>query len=176
MRESFHIHADLWGVVTLTPNENQSQFNAVRDQMADHDRTHWNGAGWDKSFLLPDDQYPLVNRAMPYEHFFHHFQPTFYPLPLVMIGDTLPLSVKAVDEFALYCPNFGTLYGLHRKLDGVMTQLHFAEDEDLILSDQSLNLLQTFGEEYHLLLIDWYIRQDVDLSDTEALYAYFSGA
>ncbi|QPC83974.1 hypothetical protein G4Y79_06230 [Phototrophicus methaneseepsis] len=175
MRQTFYIHEDLWGVVTLTPTENKSQFDEVRAQLAQHDREHWTGSGWNELFFLPDEHFPLARRAIPYSQLFDHFQPAFYGLRLILEGDSLPTGTRAVNEFALHCPDFGTLYGLHRKIDGILTQLHFAEEDEMRLSEAALHLLHGFGQQHRLMLFDGYLRECANLANLQELRQYFEG-
>jgi hypothetical protein len=173
MSDTFYLHEDEWGMITLLPAENRARTEATAQEAEAFSAAHFDGTSWDEIYMLPEPDHPISERQIPFDALAALAGEGLVPAAAVLSG------YSSQREECERCYAFGAAYGGGGALygyqaDGIVMDLH-------VISPRSTNaaavtffgdLLRTLGQQYDLILVDWWQDRIVALRDPAAVAAY----
>ncbi len=167
---TLYMHEDEWAMIDLLPSENFGEILRIADEAQTFGEEHFDGSSWTALYVLPKPTYPLSLRALPFKELRIILSERFLRVNIV---ESFPGEVPS-DSFAFVEMEKadGAFYGVQK--NGLVTQLHlfFCNEENRDGRTCFLEILQTLGTKYNLVLVDWWNNTIINLRERRRVVQY----
>jgi hypothetical protein len=177
MSDTFYLHEDEWGMITLLPAENRKQAAATAQEAEAFGAAHFDGTGWTDMYVLPEPEHRISERHIPFDELQALVEKGLVPAQAVLSGySSYQEECERCYAFGRAYEGGGAFYGYHD--GGTVMDLHVVcPDSDnaaavAFFTERLLDL----GQRYDLILVDWWQDRIVELRDPAAVAAYLRDA
>ncbi len=172
MSDTFSLHEDDWGMITLLPAENRARTEATAQEAAAFGAAHFDGTSWSAVYVLPEPDHPISGRQIPFDELTALVGVGLVPAQAVLSGYTSQWDeCERCYAFGRAYGGKGALYGY--QAEGIVMDLHvISPNGDDAAVAGFTDLLRALGQRYDLILVDWWQDRMVELRDPAAVAAY----
>jgi hypothetical protein len=160
-------------MVTILPAENRTRSEEVAKESVAFAREHFDGEGWTDVYVIPEEQYPLIERRIPLAEVHDLVAGRLAPADIVKTGYS-SWEQALPDCFAFFSEeaSWGAFYGEH--VEGIIAYLHLVPcaPENAGAVQLFAEVLAGLGARYSLILGDWWRSVVVDLADRPSIRRY----
>lgn len=182
---SFYLHEDDWGMIDLLPAENAGWAEGVAQEAQRVARENFAGFApfggaqiptYHNVFVIPEEKHPISERGIRLDSLRALLAGGWPEAEQVESGYSSHVGeISGAFAFGAAHGDPGAFYGSHR--DGIVTSLHIIRpsfDDAQALEAFEAALVQ-LGQQYNLVLADWWTDSVVDLGDTGGIRRYLAG-
>jgi hypothetical protein len=152
------LHEDDWRQIEFVAAANRDYIGQQLEALAAFKRQHWQGAGWDSVYVRAEHPTPLVATGLYLD------KDQDLTTSALTIGEP-PRLVRG--GFALSDGSDWFIYG-QRAADGQLVQMGLWRGRSEI-SDRMAEMLSSFAQAAHLMLVDWERDTVVDTSSAQSI-------
>ena len=181
----FYLHEDDWGMINLIPAENAAWAGEIREEAIRAAEENFAGhvqlgdaqiPTYHDIYVIPEEKHPISERAIPLQELRN------------LLSDKWPEAEKVVSGYGSYSEDIGgafafgeaegasgAFYGSYK--EGVVAALHIVRpdyEETQAVREFDAALLR-LGEEYNLVLVDWWRDVVLNLRNAEGIRRYLIG-
>ena len=182
---AFYLHEDDWGMISLLPVENaawveEETRNAAR--AAEENFAGFTQVGeariptYKEVYVISEEKHPIAERAIRLDDLRALLAENWPEAERVESGYSSHVEgLPSAFAFGKAYDSSGAFYGSHK--DEVVTRLHILrpDSEEAHAVGAFEDALARVGEEYKLVLADWWIKAVVDLFDPGEVSNYLRG-
>ncbi len=182
---SFYLHEDDWGMINLLPAENAVWAGEIAQEAQQASQDNFAGFAqfgdaqiptYHNSYVIPEEKVPLSERKIHLDNLRSLLAEKWPEANRVTSGySSYTEELSGVFAFGAASGGEGAFYGNHKA--EIVTRLHIIRpsyDEPQALEAFEAALAQ-LGNQYDLVLVDWWTKRVLDLRDPQGIRSYLAG-